>query len=164
LLKVDAAVVDAGDGDHHDQVMAFCEPRIRRRVFAGKGAGGTRPGFALAKRGGKGRLAIIGVDVLKSVIFDRLSRGNTIRFSNSLEPIFFEQLASERRVIRYRKGQPIRRFERIPGRRAEALDALTYGFAARQAVSIIFDQREDELRNVTPPAPPSVIRSQWMTR
>lgn len=166
LLKVDAAVIDAGDGDHYDVVMNFCGPRIGRRIFAGKGMGGTRPGFQLAKSGTQRvghRLAIIGVDVLKSVIFDRLARGSTIRFSKSLEPIYFEQLASERRVIRYKRGQPSRRFERIPGRRAEALDALTYACAARQSVSVIFDAREDELRNAPPPVPP-VIRSKWMSR
>lgn len=167
LLKVDAAVIDAGDGDHYDVVMNFCGPRMSRRVFAGKGAGGSRPGFQLAKSGNQRaghRLAIIGVDVLKSTIFDRLSRGNAIRFSTSLEAVYFEQLASERRVIRYKRGQPSRRFERIPGRRAEALDALVYATAARQAVSVIFDAREDELKNAPPPVPPPVIRSQWMQR
>ncbi|MCC8936883.1 phage terminase large subunit family protein [Bradyrhizobium sp. Arg68] len=166
VLKVDAAVVDAGDGDHADLVMGFCGPRLGRRVFAGKGASGTRPGFQMSrgKKAKTSRLAIIGVDVLKSAIFDRLARGNTIRFSASLPTVYFEQLASERRVIRYKRGQPSRRFERIPGKRAEALDALVYAFAARQAVTINFDQRANELATVPVTAPPSVIRSQWMSR
>lgn len=133
-LKVDAAVIDAGDGDHADLVLNFCGPRLGRRVFAGKGASGTRPGFQIsrAKKAKTNRLAIIGVDVLKSAIFDRLARGSAIRFSNSLEAVYFEQLASERRVIRYKRGQPSRRFERIPGRRAEALDALVYAYVGRR--------------------------------
>lgn len=147
LLKVDATVVDAGDGDHFDQVLKFANPRMGRRVFAGKGMAGNRPGFAMAK--GKrigGKLAIIGVDVLKSTIFEKLQRGSTIRFSDSLEPVFFEQLASERRVIRYVRGQPVRRFERISTRaRAEALDAMVYAFAARQAVTVSYDGRERAL-------------------
>jgi phage terminase large subunit GpA-like protein len=129
--------------------------RIGRRHFGRhfrgdrfKGVFGSRPGFAIAK--GKkvgGRLAIIGVDVLKATVFDRLQRGRTIRFLNTLEPSYFEQLASERRVVRYKRGQPVRRFERISARaRAEALDALVYAFAARQAVTITFDRREAELR------------------
>jgi phage terminase large subunit GpA-like protein len=107
-------------------VLNFCGPRLGRRVFAGKGMAGTRPGFAMsrAKKAKTARLAIIGVDVLKSAIFDRLTRGNTIRFSNSPPVIYYEELASERRVIRYKRGQPSRRFGRIPGRRAESLDAL----------------------------------------
>jgi len=72
------------------------------------------------------------------VIFDRLQRGRGIRFSNTLEPVYHEQLASERRVIRYARGMPIRRFERT-------------GHAARQAVSIIYDRREAELRQSPPP-------------
>lgn len=165
-LKVDAAVIDAGDGDHADLVLNFCGPRLGRRVFAGKGASGTRPGFQIsrAKKAKTNRLAIIGVDVLKSAIFDRLARGSAIRFSNSLEAVYFEQLASERRVIRYKRGQPSRRFERIPGRRAEALDALVYAYAARQAMQVNFDQRASELAATPIPPPPRVIRSEWMSR
>ena len=105
----------------------------------------------------------LGLEVLKSAIFDRLARGSTIRFSNALEPVYFEQLASERRVIRYKRGQPSRRFERIPGKRAEALDALVYAHAARQAVTISFDARASELA-AAPVPPPAVIRSEWMSR
>nr|WP_249817508.1 terminase gpA endonuclease subunit [Bradyrhizobium sp. 143] len=166
FLKVDAAVIDSGDGDHADLVLGFCGPRISRRVFAGKGMSGTRPGFMMSrgKSAKTNRLAIIGVDVLKSAIFDRLARGNTIRFSNSLPTVYYEQLASERRVIRYKRGQPSRRFERIPGRRAESLDALVYATAARQAVTINFDQRASELAAAPVPPPPRVIRSEWMQR
>jgi phage terminase large subunit GpA-like protein len=165
-LKVDAAVIDAGDGDHFDAVMNFCAPRLGRRIFAGKGASGARPGFAISKGSKRlgGRLAIIGADTLKGSIFDRLQRPGSIRFSHTLERVYFEQLASERRVIRYRRGQPVRRFERVSSRvRAEALDALVYAFAARSAVPINFDRREDELRAVATAAP-SVVRSRFMDR
>jgi phage terminase large subunit GpA-like protein len=73
LLRVDACVIDAGDGDHYDHVMSFCIPKIHRRIFAGKGLFGARPSFALAKgKKIKDRLALIGVDTLKNIIFDRL--------------------------------------------------------------------------------------------
>jgi phage terminase large subunit GpA-like protein len=76
-----------------------------------------------------------------------------IRFSASLEAVYYEQLASERRTIRYRKGQPIRRFERISGRvRAEAWDCLVYAFAARAAIpNFGFAMREEHLKNPTAP-------------
>lgn len=127
-------------------------------MFAGKGMSGTRPGFQMSrgKKAKTSRLAIIGVDVIKSAIFDRLARELAIRFSNSLEAVYFEQLASERRVIRYKRGQPSRRFERIAGRRAEALDALVYAHAARQAVQINFDQRASELAATPMPMAPRV--------
>lgn len=78
---------------------------------------------------------LIGVNSLKGQTVTRLTRGRTIRFSASLEPIYFEQVASERRVVRYVRGQPSRRFERIPGKSAEALDWLVYGLVARQLVT-----------------------------
>ena len=153
LLKIDAAVIDAGDGDHYDHVMSFCIPKIHRRIFAGKGLFGARPSFAMAKgKKIKDRLALIGVDTFKNIIFDRLQRGRGIRFSRSLEPVYYEQLASERRVVRYSRGQPVRRFERVSSRtRAEALDALVYATAARSAVTVSFERREAEVRMQEPP-------------
>jgi len=147
MLKVDAACVDASDGDHFESVLGFCVPRMNRRIFAIKNMYGARPAFQMAK--GKSiadKLAIVGVDGLKNIIFDRLQRGRGIRFSRSLEPVYYEQLASERRVIRYSRGQPVRRFERTGRTRNEALDCCVYAFAARQAVSITFDRRESELK------------------
>jgi phage terminase large subunit GpA-like protein len=81
-----------------------------------------------------------------------------------LEAVYYEQLASERRVIRYKRGQPSRRFERIPGKRAEALDALVYAHAARQAVQINYDHRASEMAAAAVPPPPRAIRSEWMQR
>jgi len=48
-------------------------------------------------------------------------------------------------VIRYVRGQPVRRFERIPGRRAEALDCLVYAHAARAGLQLSLDVRANEL-------------------
>jgi phage terminase large subunit GpA-like protein len=69
-----------------------------------------------------------------------------IRFSNALGPEYFEQLASERRVIKYMRGRPEPRFERIPGRRAETLDCLVMCIAAREGCAIALDAREQALR------------------
>ena len=166
FLKVDAMIVDSGDGDWTDKVYAFCFPRLSRRVMAGKGVFGSRPALQASKSKVKGgRLFLVGVDGLKTTIYSRLARGRSIRFSDSLEPVWFEQLCSERRVLRYVRGLPQRRFERIPGRAAEALDCLVYAFAARQGVTIHFESREVELRSAEPPkAAPRVIRSSWMER
>jgi phage terminase large subunit GpA-like protein len=87
LLKIDAAVIHAGDGDHYDHVMSFCIRKIHRRVFAGKGLFGARPSFTMAKgKKIKGRLALIGVDTLKNIIFDRLQRGRRIDPAARLSP------------------------------------------------------------------------------
>jgi phage terminase large subunit GpA-like protein len=154
-LKIDAACVDASDGDHFDKVLNFCFPRMNRRIFASKGMFGARPAFQMSKGKTIGnKLALIGVDGLKNVIFDRLQRGRGIRFSKSLEPVYYEQLASERRVVRYARGQPTRRFERVGKVRNETLDCLVYAFAARTPVKVAFDRREAELKGTAAPVTP----------
>lgn len=162
-LRVDAAVIDSGDGGFTDTVYSFTRPRFGRKIVSGKGVAGSRP--AMARSSAKGvPLFLIGVDGLKGQILTRLSRGRTIRFSQSLEPVYFEQVASERRVVRYVRGQPHRRFERIPGKRAEALDCLVYGLAARHLVTVNLDRREAELASVAglPGGVPPLVRSKWM--
>jgi phage terminase large subunit GpA-like protein len=132
-IGVDGAVVDAGDGDHSGVVMDFCNSRDKRRhIWPGKGYwGATRMRFAVSKEA-KQRCALIGVDALKGELFDRLQNGSRgMHFSNSLEPVFFKQLASEHRVVRLKSGMPVRRFERVSsGARAEALDCLVYATAS----------------------------------
>ena len=67
---------------------------------------------------------------------------------------------SERRIVRHAQGRTTTRFERIPGERAEALDALVYATAAKTglALSAAFSQREDELRASGPPKPQQSFR------
>jgi phage terminase large subunit GpA-like protein len=114
-LKVDAAAIDGGDGGVMDHVVAFTAPRLSRRVFAIKGAAGfARPAIQRSKVKGK-PLFIVGVDTIKSQIIARLSRGRSIRFSHTLDATYFEQLASERRIVRMARGRPVARFERKRG-------------------------------------------------
>jgi phage terminase large subunit GpA-like protein len=164
-LRVDAAIVDSGDGGVAQLVYDFCRPRLGRRVFAGKGvAGFGRPPAERSKAKGA-TLILVGVDGIKASLVNRLQHGETIRFSDRLPPRFFEELTSERRVIRYVRGMPVRRFERIPGRVAEGLDATVYAMAARALVGVMPERRAEELS--TPAASPqrsTVIRSRWMTR
>jgi len=170
-LGIDACAIDGGDGGHLNHVLAFCRPRAGRRVMCIKGVGGfSRPPLLVSKskmRGG-GRLWVCGVDAIKNQIFGRLQRGNTIRFSKKLEPVFYEQLASERAVVRVVAGKPVRRWERIKGQKAEALDAVCYSWAARSALTLnasTFEMREHELKGRTPPPQvPNVIKSRWMEK
>lgn len=162
-LRLDSAIVDSGDGGWTERVYAFCRPRFGRKIMAGKGVAGTRPHATLSQAKGV-KLFLIGVDVLKAQILTRLARGRTIRFSDSLELAWYEQLASERRVVRYVRGQPVRRFERKPGMRAEALDCVVYAFAARSLVTANLDRRAEELASVAAiaPAAKAIIRSAWL--
>ncbi|AMM83983.1 phage terminase large subunit family protein [Martelella sp. AD-3] len=164
-MGLDAAVVDSGDGETMERVYAFCFPRYRRKIVAGKGVAGNRQWIERSKTKRGGNLFLVGVDGLKAHIVARLARGRTIRFANDLPPVWFEQLASERLVVRYSRGQPSRRFERIPGRAAEALDCVVYGFAARQLVNVNWLQRADDLRHDQPQTRQEeqrVVRSRWL--
>lgn len=105
------------------------------------------------------------MDAIKAQLFNPLVRGSGVRFAADLSATFFEQLTSERRVVRYFKGQPIRRFERIPGKRAEALDSVVCALAARQLVGADLDRREAEVQAVTIAKPTQVVfRSKWLNR
>ena len=163
-LKVDAACIDAGSGSHYDTVERFCRARTSRRVFAIKGAAGFgRP--AITRSRSKGRiLFLVGVDGIKSGILGKLAKGRAIRFSDTLEPIYFEQLVSERRVTRMSRGKPVVRLEAIPGRENHALDSLVYSTAARAALTLNLDTREAELSSPIPPTPrpPAVTRSSFV--
>lgn len=164
-IKIDACAVDSGDGGHLETVAGFCRPRFGRRVVPIKGVPGfSRPLFQ--KSGTKGQhLWLVGVDAAKSALFARVSRNQGIRFGEALQPIFFEMFASERRVVRYVRGKPEARFERIKGKRAESLDASVYALAVRGLIGQSAGRRAEELASPAVPARPSrVIRSRWLER
>lgn len=164
ILRVDAAGVDAGDGETMDRVIGFTRARMARRIYALKGATGNRPSIKASDTKGA-KLFIVGVDGLKGQLASRLTRGRTIRFSDRLEARFYEELASERRIMRYVRGAPVRLWERIPGRRAESLDCVVYGMAVRGLVTANLDRREDEVASATMPTNGSVVvRSAWLNR
>lgn len=164
-IGISAALIDSGDGEHQPHVYAFARPRFGRKVAASKGmAGFSRP--PLQRSNVKGQsVFIVGTDAIKNSIFNRLSAGKSIRFSGDLEARFFEELVSERRIVRYTRGQPTRAFERIPGRRAECLDAFTYSLAARVLINIDLDRREVELSSAAAPkAEQTVFKSAFLNR
>lgn len=163
-LGVDAACVDAGDGGVMDIVTAFAAPRFGRRVFAIKGAPGfSRTFIQRAKISGR-PLFIVGVDAIKARLFDRIGNAKAVRFSHTLEPQWFEQLTSEKRVVKMVRGKPVARFERKPGFDAEALDCMVYAHAARAALTLNFDARADALALATETKRQTVFRSEWMQR
>ena len=177
-IGIEVACVDSGDGGTTEAVYGFCWPRLSRNVLAIKGMGGRRAIIEASKGavsggalGGKGRLWIVGVDEVKQILLTKFARyPDQVRFSSSLPLSWFSQLTSERRVVRRVAGRPVRKFERIKGEAAEALDATVYAFAARYGLPPIdFDGREKRLAETGPrrPAPPparAVRRSSYMGR
>lgn len=166
-LGVDATAIDSGDGETMELVYRFAFPRFGRKVMAIKGVAGKRPPIERSSQKIKGGILwIVGIDGLKSHIMGRLTRGNSIRFSDELQPVFYEQLTAERAIVRYVRGQPQRRFERIPGKDAEALDCTVYAFAVRNLVNVNWDARAEGLRNPQLVQPitrrPKVVKSNWL--
>jgi phage terminase large subunit GpA-like protein len=166
-LRADAAAIDAGAGAHYDRVLDFCAPRLGRKVFAIKGVPGfARPAITRTRMKKGKPLFLAGVDAIKAGLFAKLARGDGIRFGDRLPPEYFEMLVSERRVIRRVRGKPVQRFERIPGKRAESLDALVYATAAKAGLALspaAFSQRADELASPAPPPPrQTLFPSSWM--
>jgi phage terminase large subunit GpA-like protein len=147
-IATDAMIVDSGDGQWTPAVYAFCFPRANRKVMAGKGMGGSRPEIEASKTKmqGGGRLWVLGVDVIKAKLLDRVQRDQAIHFSNTLPAVWYEQLCAERKVTRYFKGRPVRRFEVISGRRNEALDCVVQAIAARAALKPNFEQVTERLK------------------
>lgn len=161
-LGIDGTAIDSGDGETMEFVYKFAFPRFNRKVVAIKGVGGKRPPIERSSQKIKGgTLWIVGIDGIKSHLAGRLTRGNSIRFSDELPAVWYEQLTAERAIVRYSRGQPQRRFERIPGRDAEGLDCTVYAFAVRNIININWDSREEQLRNpeLANPAPAKKQRS-----
>ncbi|SIS71577.1 phage terminase large subunit family protein [Paracoccus saliphilus] len=165
-IGIDAAVIDAGDGVTMERVVSFCAPRASRKIMAGKGVAGARPWIERSKsKTAKGRLWLLGVDGIKTHVLGLLAKVGAVRFSDDLPGEWFAQVASERLVVRYVKGMPVRRFERIPGRRAESLDCMVYAIAARQVMRVDWIERADQLRRGVLDAAPkakALIKSNWM--
>jgi phage terminase large subunit GpA-like protein len=164
IIRVDAAAVDAGDGETMDRVVNFCRPRFGRRIFAIKGAPGNRPAIKASDTKGT-KLFIVGVDSVKGQLASRLTHGKSVRFSNTLDARFFEELASERVLVHYVRGSPVRQWERVPGRRAESLDCVVYAIAVRNLVVASLVRREVELGQPSmPEVPPRTVKSVWLNR
>ncbi|WP_368924621.1 phage terminase large subunit family protein [Brevundimonas vancanneytii] len=152
-IGVDAALIDSGDGATTEQVYAFARPRIGRRVFACKGVGGFKRVPLERSSTVKGvALQLVGVDTLKKSLARRLQQVGQIRFSRSLSARFYDELTSERRVVRYVRGTQVERFDRIPGKRAEALDCVVYAMAAR---SLVTTPTERQIERLTTQAAPT---------
>lgn len=160
-IEIAATCVDSGDGATSKQVVSFC--RARRSAFAIKGEDGFKRGLIVRSQGKDKALWIVGSDTGKRSLFRRLQAlkppgqsddpyaGSLVRFSSDLQGWWFEQLVSERLISTKQRGMPVQRFERIEGRRAEALDCVVYGTAARQLVHVNWAARRDAL--VTPEVP-----------
>lgn len=147
-IGISACGIDAGFSQ--SEVTAFTQPRRGRRIFATRGKEGKRPTITRGKTSDRKLLQIIGIDSVKNKISSMLSAGQGLTFSDSLPVRVFEEMASERRIMRYRRGVPFVTWERYPSTPAEAWDCLTYAIAVSELVNKDARGRELELRSSKP--------------
>lgn len=154
-LKIMATAIDTG-GHFTHEVYQYARARKAQRVLAIKGSSQRgkpailRPkkvdvnfrGETL-KRGVE--LYTVGTDTIKTVIYSRLKlnapgKGYT-HFHAALPDSYFEGLTSERQLVRYVKGFPVREWVKKPGQRNEPLDCEVYSYAALQFLYMLYDRK-----------------------
>ena len=134
VLKIACTCIDSGY--QTQSVYDFCLGKIGRRIFAVKGvstAGNLIAGRAT--RVGKQRVPLVpvGTDTAKEVIFSWLQveeeSPGYIHFPSDVDEEYFEQLTSEKRMIKFSKGHKKIVFKKIRDRN-ESLDTFVYSLAA----------------------------------
>ena len=136
-----AVCIDSG-GHHTQKVYDFSKARLGRRVWAIKGesavAGKRNPVWPVKKPSRRTkatfRPVILGVNAAKDTIRNRLHVENPgagyMHFPNDRDVGYFEQITSERSVVKVVSGQKFRVWELPPGRANEALDCRVYAYGA----------------------------------
>lgn len=139
-IILSAACIDSG-GHFTQEVYQFCKPREHRRVFAIKGVGGDKAYINKAGRNNRERAALfpIGVNAGKALITARLQlKLETdpgychfpINEDRNYDESYFIGLTSEKRKLRYVKGQPIIEWVKKSSVRNEPFDLRNYATAA----------------------------------
>lgn len=153
MIGIEAAGVDSGDGNRTQYVYDFCEGLQSQKIVAIKGKEGSRKVIEASKTKRRNRTAtlyIVGVDQVKTDILVTLPKEKTehqaFRFSSTLTEDYFLQLNSERRVLTYKQGRPVEEFERVGGRKAEALDTVVYAIAVKWLCRFDYAKRYVELK------------------
>jgi phage terminase large subunit GpA-like protein len=163
VLAVSAATIDTA-GHYTKQAYAWARKHQTRRVYACIGRGGKgRPLVAPGKKPLKNglRLFTVGVDTAKELLlFSRVRikdhGAGYCHWHRGFTAEYFEQLTSERRVVRYSKGHPMHVWELPKGKRNEALDLRVLGMAAlallRPNFAALAERMKTERRS--PPSAP----------
>ncbi|MEI4473337.1 phage terminase large subunit family protein [Frigidibacter sp. MR17.24] len=162
-LAYDRVLIDSGDGRTVREVYAFARGRAPL-VFASKGVSGWRqPPVSLGRASDKTvRLQLVGADAQKEAVHRNASSGS-LKFSDELPPVYFEQIGGEEIRTRFKRGFQVREWFQISGRRSEALDCAALAFAAKHLIHWQPDRRAEELSSAAAPRKaPAVIRSKFL--
>jgi phage terminase large subunit GpA-like protein len=156
-MRIAAVGVDSG-GNHAQEVYQFCRIRRWRNIFAVKGANKPgRPVIAsvaskvdvtwqgVTEKGGC-ELWIIGTDTAKDWIYNRfkfIDGPGAQHFSKDLDDDFYEQLTSERKLLRYVKGRKVEEWTKPKSARNEMLDLSVYNLAMAHYMGLHKYQQAD---------------------
>lgn len=156
-LFVEAAAIDSGNWTQKVYAYAKTAQRAFRPFYAIKGvAGQGRPIWLESKARIKDglRLFIVGVDDAKTEIYTNVAKKDpgpgAIHFASGLKQSYFEQLLSERIIIKYTRGFPVREWHKDAGARNEALDTMVYARAARYSLQVDYEARLVGLKDSEP--------------
>lgn len=142
-MVVNAVCVDSG-GHNTEEVYKFCRARIKRNVWAIKGAsdrgGQWSPVWNIPKLDARRtrvtgyRPQSIGVNSAKEAIRQRLMVEEVgpgyCHFPMERTDLWFAQLTSEQLVVERKGGATLRKWHLPRGRANEALDCRVYAYAA----------------------------------
>jgi phage terminase large subunit GpA-like protein len=87
----------------------------------------------------------VGGDTVKSLLFARLKHNDPgagyLHFFPTTPSDYFEELTAEKQVMRFKNGFPERHWVKRPNAANEAVDELTYAYAALHRLYMIYDKR-----------------------
>lgn len=142
--KLSVLITAIDSGGHFTQTVYDYARQRRGAVIAVKGSSQagkpiiSKPSKVDFKRNGQTikngvELFMIGVDGAKATIYGRLRKtvgAGAWHFPKHLEQWFYNQLTSEKQIVRYQNGMPRKQWVKKDSARNEALDTAVYAYAA----------------------------------
>jgi phage terminase large subunit GpA-like protein len=150
----DVVAIDSG-GHFTHEAYQFARERRRYGVIAIKGQSVRgkpvigKPTKVDVNFKGKvlkkaGMVYPVGSDTVKSTLYGRLSYNQPgpgfVHFHHELTPQFYDELTSEKQVVRYVKGFPVREWVKKDSQRNEALDCVVYAYAGLNALYQMYNR------------------------
>lgn len=156
-LSILSTCIDSG-GHFTSEVYGYCKLREAHRVWAIKGQGGSGPYIHRPSRRNDSGVWLfnIGVDVGKDTIYSRLKINFPgpgfchfpIELDRGYSEEYFDGLISERRVVKYSRGQPhIQWVKKSEHARNEPFDLRNYATAALEILNPQLDSLYKQLND-----------------
>ncbi len=171
-LTIQATCIDSG-GHRTTLVYDYATKQAARRVYAIIGRDGQRPlvSSPSPRRWGRQQrqvpLYTIGVDAAKALIISRLKLTEKgpgfvhLPMAEWCDEELAAQLTSERLVMRWHKGVPVQRWQKIRARN-EGLDCFNYALAALRLLHPDLSALALRMTGARPPPTPPPAKAKWI--